>query len=741
MTRFYKPHARRGEIDPPAGLVDLSKKMLGQLANRIKLNPAVKTLVLREDTPEGFVEARILNGLPQVFITKKGDKPINYVIVDGFFCRPTLIEYEVIRGIDGRIGTWWSEDTSNPDNSHIAMLALKLQASDAETLTSRWYSSTHIPVGSIARYYGGQFPEGLQKTANIDWTGDKGVVHFFGPENRYNSSADPFHNYVFHNGEVLLNFAEIINSSWRVMGAALHGELNLRIVVCQGFGNNFRVYRVPIKSMSKGYEGIPLHLHPRLAAVPADAELLAEFTLDGDAGYRHTLHFNQRGNECRGIFWRTRDGGIENYPYEVVISFSADAASVVMTNLPYSNTVTTSERTVSGSVTSDIGIDVYPNGEAFPYRPDLDDYMATGGRDAVDTVTVSEANWTKMFVDYRDNVPVYAEAKAKFGAGTTTTSRTVSASGTGYAYYDPLVHYWVGWTGGALPAFPAAEGSKDETITITITSGYSEGVRTDWCELLSTTTISSQVTRHAVTESLNDGVSDDQTRTATETRATTETINEVAPMYLDLRNKIAFYVENNTESVESAGVNETSGLSNNVFATGGATTDADITITVTRNAALNVNGVVVATDEVASSSTPSSSSTYAARVYNLNGDESSLQGIIVSPFSADGPSSVEEYNLVPYQVHFGQLRGRVDHFISAYPIYGSWAVVGDLIAYSQAIKPDSYDATPLMQRFGMCNKAGVPLSLTLPELTGADVAADYLRYFPISALSPFAIKR
>lgn len=102
--RFTGWHRTRGASNAPLGLRNLGKVLLGYLTNQQRLS-GVSTLVIRRETPEGAVVARLVDGVPQVTFQVRdggGRKP-RYFRTLGFFtdypsavdpARVTLIQFD-----------------------------------------------------------------------------------------------------------------------------------------------------------------------------------------------------------------------------------------------------------------------------------------------------------------------------------------------------------------------------------------------------------------------------------------------------------------------------------------------------------------------------------------------------------------------------------------------------------------------------------------------------------------------
>lgn len=742
MSRYTGWHPRRGDVNPPSGLVDLGKKLLGELANRIRLG-GPPTLVIRRETPEGFVEARMIYGKPHLFIQARRRHGLQ--IVDGFFARPTTVEQEVDG--DTWYGTWWSE---NGDPHHIPMLALKPQKADAEALSSFWFNPALLPEGAQARYYETWFgqPDGLQRTANMDWTGDKGVLHFFGPLNRYNDPATYFDQLIYHNGALLVDVYDIVGNSWRVLGAALHGDLDLRVVLCFGFGNDLQVYRIPLTSASPGYEGVPLHLHPRLAVTydgedAIIAEKLGEFSFDeADIGYRHPMHFNQRGDECRAINWR--ESGLAEVPYEVVIAFQGGGCSITFSDVTITPATVTASLDETGSVSLATGVlraseDGGVTSLVFPARTEINGgAVPSVPAQMIYTKDMEVSAWTRIAVDYRDNVPVYLEAKPKHGNRSVTVdfSRTVNASDdTGYLVWDNLTNTW------GCPVIEGCDANISTTTAVEETTEYTTSFRADWFQLDAVSTVELTTGEAYTIDVIADGQAQgfaDIDRTTTTERRTVDTDHWL--LHVDLRHKVLCYQER-VITEEYSAVEVQDSYYAPIGATGGTTTNATTQVDTQRRVVLRVAQENVETDLIVDSTTTDNAVDEFTPV-EFGVETSAYTLLLVTP-PAPGDGDVSE-PLEPPQLSFENLTRHHDFGIfSPHGMIGAWAVSGGVLGYSYSIQPGDGEILPadqVPQRHGFCSLTGIRAALSWPALTNAADPTVFRRYGPISAISPFVVR-
>ena len=741
MGRYSGWRRLTGDTADRPDLLDLGKKLLGELENQRNLS-GIPTRSIQRRAPDGsIVAARYVGDLPEIFVRQaSGSKQ---TIVSGFFGRPTTAGDELAAGT--WYGTWWSESADR----HVPLAAL---SANGGALEGGWYDADNAPDGAPPRFYARYFPDsGLRLAANIDWTGDKGVLYFFGPENRYNDPATYYTPLIYHNGALLVDMQDVTGtSSWRVIGAALHGALELRMVLCRL--DELRVYRIPLASASPGYGDVPLHLHPRLTVTydehdAVDAELLAEYELaPNDAGYRHPLHFNQRGDECRGIFWRYDVIGDRNVPYEVVIGFTDDGLEYSTTDLPYSVATVSGAPDSAGSVSLETGSMVavlpdtghevpFPSREEGGTAPEVPSLQSIG-------YSLACAGWTAIAVDYRDNVPVYLEVRGAVGSGSGQTDfeRTVNA-GSGQVFWDALSQRWSAYVVDGTP------GQANVTTTIVSASTHDyvpRSVRTDWLQLDDLDQQAVDTTTTTTTDVYVDpGNTDpDATITGSGVRVTTASSREHTLIYLDLRHKLACYQVEAANETRDDALTEASGWAG-PNPTGGTTTDFVRSGAYTRTIVLDVAGVSVESDAVESIDLADTGSEYSAKANP--GLLSAYHDLISSPVEPDAPTPDLTY-LAPQQLESFQAQVvRHDDFgvLTAHAPRGAWAVSQKLVAYSYSIQPGGSEVSPdamTAQRHGFCTTAGKRADATWPGLTGADDASSYLRYSPICAISPFTPK-
>lgn len=744
MSRFTGPHTRRGDINPPAALVSLSKKLLGELATRMRLG-GPPSLVIRRETEEGFVEARMVYGKPQVFITVNPVHRSPQTVWEGFVLRPTTSAMEVWGG--SSYGTFQTEIA----NSKPAMLAVRLAGAEHTPLITSWHAADTLPEGAPSRFHGEVFPDGLRYVANVDWQGKLGVVHFFGPDNRYSAPEQFFGHVVLRNGQVLLTASaveDLTGTSGRVYGAALAQSadgLVLRVVVgdttesfttMQYRALSFRLDRI-------GKITGPLHLQPRLKlALDADGlpigQVDATITLNDDTGYRHPFHFNSNGTEARAIVWRNVESDALKVPVEVVLVYSETAsASFSDTMLAGEATTRTVTITTSGSVSAATGSMLnVPDAVLFPARTGVP--MPAWPTGYADT-TAKSSPWVKVAVDYRDDAPVYLEARG--GSGVVTEKVGVftrSSFGAGKVLWSEAGGEWVHWTGDdSVEQDATVDATTNETTTVDY-SNYA--IRADFIELVdveqSETTIEDarsttvDTTLYGTIQGTIDGAGTIETNSFSRSHIVS---------FIDLRNKIACYrIDESSGAISESYTDNTHWLANLPTPATGVTRTITTTSTTTGAVRLMVGGVLVE-DDAFEVENPSNTNTSFYPASNPFGYQSFDLLLIGPPYEAGASSSTttEVVGPDPPSTSFINLDHHEDASLSDFgPWLGSWAVSRDLVAYSYSYhSPEWSFGQP--NRYGLCTTSGKKILPNWPERTGATAAADYLRFSPIYTVSPF----
>lgn len=525
MSRFTGPHPRRGAVNPPAGLVDLGKKLLGELQNRIRLG-GPPTLVLRRETEEGFVEAKMEYGQPHVFITVNQGGGGDFTFTEGFATLPGA--------------------SATSAASSALTQAYVFRRNGAWTAA---YFDSALLQGSIEQTYQGLFPSGLMLFGNVDWRNreESACVSWFGPTDRYfGLSGQWLHApYVFFKGRLLIDLA------WpaafapgdagaaepdypEVDGACIRGsgaEQELIVTTRSNDGSDFRLHRFTVRSVQAQKLGIDASLCADMAVVEGSGRTLLTKTdlFDGDFDLLvHPWLFNSSGTQARRIArggdWAkelvlTRSG--TNWSYSVIDrgstarAVATSASSVV--RVPFSScTVThtgpirTSQYGVASAVstiwggTSDVGWGgTYSAGlDAFVGNRFVAAPTATPVRlvDSTSSLTETpEQLWVVSAVDFDGDTPVYAELHAPHAEESDTLVSDADTSATGASNMTLSIVK-------TSEVDDDAPGTTSRTVThyqtrtwgatATVTSGYSRstqrtlsskvhgaGLRTSWITL------------------------------------------------------------------------------------------------------------------------------------------------------------------------------------------------------------------------------------------------------------------
>ena len=516
----------KGDTDRP-DLLDEGKRLLGYLDNQRKLS-GVPTMGQQVTLPDGSVVwARWLGEQPEILIREGGERP--GPVLEGLYVRPLVTGHQ----------------RTNLDLNHVVLAH--------PTFRPVYYSKAMGPDTARAPYYQALFPDGIAGHGNLDWrNADETVaVTFFGPQSRYFDGS--FSNRVYFKGSLVLP------ADAEVRGAALatSGSTGTLLVVQRTYGASIEevLYGYPVVVDGNG-ENIKFAAKIKLAEETAPYGRVELAAWDYGAVFVERDHpwcFNQSGTEARCILydpdanahveyriantggtWGFSTVGTYDDP-EVAISEESETTSTQ----PLTFTSTTS--TVS------LGVSEVPgSGIEETHTP-------------VSIVTSTEhtcaSPWVRIAVDFKNDVPVYAEARAATLSGESTYARTVEGTITHTEVPPGATTVW--------------DGSSEATFSRS-ESRVEGGLRTtfgEWLHEQTLTQTSEQAGSGTATVADPDSMTaDDETWsgsfTASYSYDYTSTVTYRLVEYLDLRHDFAVIGEMVTTRNEAAEDEQTHAVTN-----------------------------------------------------------------------------------------------------------------------------------------------------------------------------------
>ena len=423
--RYIGWHRVRGDTSDPL-LRDLGRKLLADLDTRRRLGGIEQGALVQEITlSDGrHVRARFVGGQPIVEMSapEAAQKPQSPAGFLGFVVRPSPE----------------AGQSANADLNH-ALLAF---ASDGWTPV--FYDETYVPdpPPEGVKRYSRVYPDGLLRQGNVDWRGphERLVVSWMGPACRYFRRYAPETPYVFYAGRMVVDLSVfeldlLEDTGFVVVGACLRKNRML-VVAAKGEAPTARevLLSIPMRPPAAERMVPPEHGAPtRLDPDYLGAEILGEWVRDrGTLWEEHPWFFNSIGTEARTLRQDT-NGPVMEY----VLAFDDDGVPVV------------------SQITHAIQQDVTESADEsyLPYytRYHDNDYGESGGAWAIqekwtsstffdesigtNSVTIASHSSSRsnsgparapVAVDYRDDVPVYAEAYLRRQTDTLTYSKSVS---------------------------------------------------------------------------------------------------------------------------------------------------------------------------------------------------------------------------------------------------------------------------------------------------------------------------
>lgn len=308
--RYTGWHARSGEVDASPEARDAGKKLLGEIANSIKLG-GPPTQVRRVLAPTGeLVESRMTYGQPSVQI---GPPP------PGGGTRPKIGAVGGIVTKPRKFGTGAANDGQNAYGqfAHNALIPRE------DGWSTSFYDDSYKPEGyesapsyRITSDGHKLFDAGLAIHGNVDWKTADGLtcITWVGPAGRMAFITNAGSPYIYHNGRVVvdhsaINFDHVYGACVRQFPEGLY----IVYVATHQNTDTLRVYAAPVTpDLGPGYEWLEDKLQgdqerfaPQWLPVPAgDIVELASFTLPADGtlptGARY-FAFNAAGTEARAI--------------------------------------------------------------------------------------------------------------------------------------------------------------------------------------------------------------------------------------------------------------------------------------------------------------------------------------------------------------------------------------------------------------------------------------------------------
>jgi hypothetical protein len=184
-------------------LLDIGKKLLGQLDNQRRLS-GVKTLAIEHTTPDGdVVRARFDYDIPsiEVLAAGKGGSQPEVRSTAGFIARPQM------QGV---------LPAGHPE--------IVLMPARHATLYFDKALAPTTPDGLVQGGYAKLFPTGLPEYGNVDWRSkDESIVlSWVGPTARYFGTSIAY-TYVYRNGQILLDMLDVSLDLLGFVGGAVVG--------------------------------------------------------------------------------------------------------------------------------------------------------------------------------------------------------------------------------------------------------------------------------------------------------------------------------------------------------------------------------------------------------------------------------------------------------------------------------------------------------------------------------------
>lgn len=763
----------KGDTAERPDLLNEGKRLLGYLDNQRTLS-GVPTMGVQATLPDGSVVwARWLGNLPEIMV-KEGPVGGRSTWVDGFAFRPT----SQARGVQswfGGIGTGAFEQA----NYRLQVLLLRPLSSVDTALDPVWYDSDALwwpGEPAPATFYRPTLgDQAFRYAANLDWTGNGGVLYFFGPPSRLMDVWPQFDRYVLHNGQILLDLDASVGVTFSgalsyVLGAALSGTLDapgeLRVAVGERTGNTSASMTIRIVTARVRW------VNGRLETERDDADqhVLTDrgsYTVTRMSSQVASMFWNQQGDECRTLMPRYSDDLNEVTRYAELVATRDGNGNFTITQVAehavpaeeYERVVVRSDplSLATGSIQSQYGSFAFPDiGSGVPN---------TAGAES-DITTYAEHDWLKIAVDYRNNVPVYLEHQRKHGTRTRTRtfSRTVNATDPGDSpsspgdpvrlnYASDTFDRWAVGAGYVNGEPWAPTGNVSTTITEVVAQEYIESYRTDFLQLDAAAVESTSVTIEQTVNATGDYFGTDVREEVTNTTLQTD-VHQLA--YVDLRHRLVHYQQaertlavSRTETItKDYGVTGASSGFSRRTQRAGPSTD-----TTTWSSIFTCNGVEVErtlTETDATSATDSDVTHTEASGWATWWTEASMYArLVAAPFGDPGTqttNSVTDSEYVAPGTSWAFYAKDYALNIAAYSI-GSWVRSRNLIAYSYPIETFSGSikvanaGTPSTRAAfitGVCTTDGVKLTLDLDGLLFDDSA---VRQFPILAVSPYRTDR
>lgn len=546
MTGRYPGwHAKTGDAQASPALRDLGKKLLGEIQNAQRLSGTTHN-VRRASLPDGSsVTATISHGVPHLEFSPGpeagGGKP-EVGLLEGFVVRPSPA----------------MDQASNVDKNHVV-----LRVSGGQDVKPFFHDTVDVPAGLTVPngLYKAMFPDGIGKFGNLDWRSadERVAVTFAGPESRYFSSVgDDFGTRVFFKGAPIFDLDEVETpllglSGGKVWGACLirgnEGDpysLYLQVIVHYFSAmQEERWLRFPVKLTAlarsilteAGVGDWRTAASVELAVAAIDdpvrgGEIVASWNRSYDtADSRHPWHFNQSGTEARAIHFDEDARTYREYsvtPDDGLVEVRDDALAVITYAEDTTYTAVPTPLTEHGVTGRQLANFTYnpPIGgiEQAPSYVGLSDdpttptdlfYRDINTGDALlawsgERSTTTSKLWVRAAVDFRNDVPVYAELRVATNEDVGTVSRTI----VGDQYYGVTysgVSYDGSFGGTGLSYTSNAVVDSDSNTLFTASStktSVGRGLRTDWAEWAPTSVWAQSFTYEATEDSQIIGAED-----------------------------------------------------------------------------------------------------------------------------------------------------------------------------------------------------------------------------------------
>lgn len=498
----------KGDTDRP-DLLDVGKRLLGFLDNQRKLS-GVPTMGQQVTLPDGSVVwARWLGDQPEILIREGGAKPAP-PILEGLVVRPSEVGGQQM----------------NVSKNHVII---------DRRLRPYFFDAAQIPPGFSGDSFANTFPDGVRHYGMVDWRNrDETVaVTFYGPENRYFYTSGgyfPFDGYVFFKGSLLLDLYDDISTPTtytEIRGACIVAGPALLAVARRYVGSdiNERLIKYPLQ-IPVAVKAEDWKRAPKLEIVPnidgaVEGQILSEWTLtDTSFASEHPWHFNQAGTEARCILANQSDLMFREHVLTVGDQAVGPSIAVART-VTVPRTATASGSSYSGIyrplsfLTAGTGYMSYTANPDGSYTYTGWDYGGVGPPSQQPTMmygypgpasasltsgTITESEtpsvqWIDIAVDYRNNVPVYAQGRAPSYSYAATAQNSVSGeyeavtsfNGATFGFFvSGGTGYWKTAMDGSCTTTWTYAHSVSENADSTRVIG---GLKTDWIELVSATVV------------------------------------------------------------------------------------------------------------------------------------------------------------------------------------------------------------------------------------------------------------